>query len=270
MKIPHLVYGTFPDRPGSQHVIYKSPEISAELETWLIHFYNNFGDCKNEDFKSSLTVFWYEDQQGQRLATITRVSHQGRDFSGRWGALLRHTAVLSVEQFREFLFDPFSIGALLVSSGTSEELSQIGEIELEAQRSSEEFLTGIALRNLEIYRQNLQSIFKGDRLVLYSEKNNDLTNASLNALISLLPFSVKKRLNWSEFIFRSLENLDISLVHSSRYEEPSADPLHFTVSGKNCLSDLPEEFAGEYLSALTAAIAAEDLPQLQILMMQES
>ena len=65
MKVDHLIYGTFPDTPGSQHVIYKSEGITPALQNWLIAFYDQFGDCRNESFLKSLSVCWYREQLGR-------------------------------------------------------------------------------------------------------------------------------------------------------------------------------------------------------------
>ncbi len=98
MKLDHLIYGTFPDLPGSQQVVYRSSGITPELESWLIQQYDRFGDCKTEEFRSSLTLQWLRDGESP-AAVLTKITHAGQDFSGRWGALLRHSAIITQEQF---------------------------------------------------------------------------------------------------------------------------------------------------------------------------
>ncbi len=257
MQIPHLIYGTFPDLPGSQQVVYKSEGIEAALESRLIRFYNEFGDCKNEEFKSSLSVLWLEEDSGERLATITKVTQQGKDFSGRWGALLRHSAILSESQFRRFFYDPREIGALLIGSGTAEDLSASQEFEIEPLLTPGERLTRLSDLDWSAYGANLLKLIAGKRLTLYSEINTQLTDDYLLNLVSLLPISCRRHLNWSDLLFASLPEFALSLVHSSRYEAPTTVPLQLQELGESELAKLnaAADYAADYVEMLEAALA---------------
>jgi hypothetical protein len=266
MKLEHLIYGTFPDLPGSQQVVYKSSGITPELESWLISRYDAFGDCRTEEFQSSLTMQWYRTEE-TTLGTLTKVSHAGKDFSGRWGALLRHTAIFSLEQCRELKGALSGVAGLLVSGGNSEELAQSGDLEIEAGTDSQAPHEWLSSLNLANYQSNLARLLTGERLVLYSDLNTSHLNQYLQTLIRLTPLNIRERLNWSEFVFHSLPELDLSVVHSSRYSAPESEAIEFQTDGENALSDLrlSGEEAEAYLSALDLAIkegARDELERL--------
>ncbi|MGB5108024.1 MAG: hypothetical protein WBP29_13880 [Candidatus Zixiibacteriota bacterium] len=254
MKLEHLIYGTFPDLPGSQQVVYKSSGISPELESWLIQSYDAFGDCKTEDFRSSLTLQWCRESEIQ-LAVLTKVTHAGQDFSGRWGALLRHSAILTQEQLQSLFFDVSPVAAQLVSTGASEELAQSGDLEIEATSSIDILTDKILPLNLAHYNANLKRLLTGKRLVLYADLNTDHLNAYLHNLLSLLPFQFRAVINWSEFVFHSLPELDLSVVHSSRYSAPESDTVEFQSDGENTFNDfkMTAEAADEYISQFSQA-----------------
>jgi hypothetical protein len=267
MKLDHLIYGTFPDLPGSQQVVFKSSGISSGLQDWLINFYDGFGDCKNEEFKSSLSVCWFNDAASKSHAVITKVSHHGKDFSGRWGALLRHSAILTAEQYQTLGFDPSRVESHLVSSGTSEELANAVDLEVADIASADLRAEHLIALTLGDYRENLAALLRGEQLALYAENNNDISNSYLRNLVSLLPAEYRAILNWSEFVFRTSELYDIALVYSSRYEVPSSTPLRFTAVGENRLKQLsqPERFAEMYLSKLEQAFTEGDASILKSL-----
>lgn len=255
MKLEHLIYGTFPDLPGSQQVVYKSAGITSELESWLISRYDAFGDCRTEEFQSSLTLQWYHADDST-LGALTKVSHAGKDFSGRWGALLRHTAILTVDQFRELNGDLSGVASLLVSGGSSEQLAQSGDLEIEADTDSQTLHELLSSLNLANYLSNLKKLLTGERLVLYSDLNTSHLNHYLQSLVRLVPLNFRERLNWSEFVFHSLPDLDLSVVHSSRYSAPEGDIVEFQSDGENSLGDLrmSAEEAENYGSALELAM----------------
>lgn len=257
MKLDHLIYGTFPDLPGSQQVVFKSPGISPELETWLIQQYDQFGDCKTEDFRSSLTLQWYRETESPK-AVLTKVTHAGQDFSGRWGALLRHSAVITPDQLQSLHFDVAPVAKQLVSSGTSEELSQSSDLDITDTSTLDHLIDRIMPLNLAHYQANLKRLLCGERLVLYSDLNTDHLNSYLHNLLSLLPLKFRATINWSEFVFHSLPELDLSIVHSSRYSAPDGDTIEFQSDGENGFAELKmsEETAEGFL-ALLAETQAE-------------
>ncbi len=271
MKVDHLIYGTFPDTPGSQHVIYKSDGITPLLQNWLIAFYDQFGDCRNENFSKSLSVCWYREQPGEERAVITQVSHHGKDFSGRWGALLRHSAILTPEQYGSFDFNPAKIADHLASSGTAKQLTNFGDLDFEpALSAADGTLTVSEGENLSFddYRANLLALLKGQRLVLYAESNTDFSNRYLGNLVGLLPRGCRQILNWAEFVFRTSDNLDLALVYSSRHEAPADGRLVFATVGENHVKglSLPDDYAEDYLFKLSAAIAQKDIAGLTSLL----
>ena len=271
MKIDHLIYGTFPDTPGSQHVIYKSEGITPLLQNWLIAFYDRFGDCRNEDFSKSLSVCWYREQPGEEQAVITQVSHHGKDFSGRWGALLRHSAILTLEQYGLFGFSPAEITCHLASSGTAEQLTNFGDLDIEPVLSAADGTLPVSVGeglSFDDYKLNLLALLKGQRLVLYAMSNTDFSNRYLRNLVSLLPRGCRQILNWSEFVFRTSDNLDLALVYSSRHEAPADGRLTFATVGENHIKglSLPDDYAEDYLFKLSAALAQKDIAGLTSLL----
>lgn len=260
MKIEHLIYGTFPDLPGSQQVVFKSPGVSPHLQNWLISFYDGFGDCKNEEFRFSVSVCRYADEAAIGHTVITKVSHHGKDFSGRWGALLRHSAILTSEDYQALGYDLSAIESLLVSSGTSEELAKSGELEIIPDPSDSGRAQQLIQLDFGDYRDNLAALLRGEQLALYAEINSDLTNQYLRDLVSLLPRECKTALNWSEFVFRQSDSCDLALIYSSRYETPTSVPLRFTAVGENSLKSLsfPDGFVEDHLTKLEQAFADGD------------
>jgi hypothetical protein len=271
MKVKHLIYGTLPDTPGSQHVIYKSDGITPALQNWLIGFYDQFGDCRNESFSKSLSVCWYREQPGEEWAAITQVSHHGKDFAGRWGALLRHSAILTAEQYGSVGFNPAVLTDYLASSGTAEQLANFGDPDFEAPLGTTDGTLAVAMGEgfpFDAYEANLLALLRGQRLVLYAESNTDFSNRYLRHLAGLLPRACRQVLNWSEFVFRTSDNLDLSLVYSSRHEAPADGRLTFTAVGENHIRDLklPDDYAEDYLVKLSATIAQKDTASLMSLL----
>lgn len=259
MKLDHLIYGTFPDLPGSQQVVYRSSGVTPELESWLIQQYDQFGDCKTEEFRSSLTLQWYREGESP-IAVVTKVTHAGQDFSGRWGALLRHSAIITQEQFFTIHGDISAIAATLVTGGSSEELSQSSDLEFESTPDRDAIIEHIMSLNLANFESNLKRILTGERLVLYADLNTPHLNIYLKDLLILLPLPLRSRLSWSEFIFHSLPEMDLSIVHSSRYSAPDGDIINFQSDGINCLGEtqMPAEAADEFLADLSTAIQSND------------
>jgi hypothetical protein len=275
MKIDHLIYGTFPDTPGSQHVIYKSEGITPMLENWLIAFYDQFGDCRNEDFSKSLSVCWFREQPGEERAVVTRISHHGKDFSGRWGALLRHSAILTPEQYGDFDFNPAEIKDHLASSGTAEQLTNFGDLDVEPALVAAKEIPPVLVEepfSLDDYRLNLLALLKGQRLVQYAENNTDFSNRYLRNLVSLLPYGCRQVLSWSEFVFRTSDSLDLAIVYSSRYEAPADGKLTFTAIGENHIKgqSLSDGYAEDYVAKLSEAIAHKDIACLASLLTADS
>lgn len=264
MFIENLIYGTFPNLPGSQQVVHKTSGITPAVEAELLKFYNDFGDCKNEAFKSSASVHWLHAESGEPLVAISKVTQMGKDFSGRWGALLRHTAVLARSQYREIMFCPGFVTRHLVESGTAEELSAIGSIEVVETGVAEPLLEELAAMPFSDLKENLRRLMTGERLIAYSEINAENTDRYLRRLVSLLPMSFSAELNWSEFLFRPLENFDLLVAYNGRYEPPSGDTIPLTVSGHNSLSniELQEDYVDDYISLLEEALARHDADRL--------
>lgn len=263
MLIDNLIYGTFPDLPGSQQVVHKTAGITSEIEGELLSFFNEFGDCRNEQFRTSITVRHLRSTSTPTIA-IVRVSQQGSDFSGRWGALLRHAAVLEIEKYRRFFFDPVLIAPALVSSGSSEELRAFGEINVEQPSSADSFLQELIALDFSTFSASLTSLMSGNRLLLYSEINNEISDSCLRRLVNFLPFSFKAELNWSEFMFKPGHEFDLLLAYNGRYEPPGESNLTLTPSGDSSLKqlELHPEYASDYVELLEAALNDKDVGRL--------
>lgn len=270
MKFDHLIYGTFPDLPGSQQVVYRSSGITPEFESWLIHQYDQFGDCKTEEFRSSLTLQWYREGESP-VAVLTKVTHAGQDFSGRWGALLRHSAIITQEQFFAIHGDISAIAEKLATGGSSEELSQSPEFEIDSTPDRDSIIEHILTLSFAHFESNLRRILTGERLVLYADVNTQHLRTYLQNLLLILPLSVRSLLNWSEFIFHSLPEMDLSVAHSSRYSAPDGDIIEFQGDGENGTGDarLPIATADEFLTALSIAIASHDTESVAALLYPE-
>jgi hypothetical protein len=263
--VDNLIFGTFPDLPGSQQVVHRTPGISPAVEAELLRFYNDFGDCKSESFESSISVLWIEAKDGDEpLVAVSKVSQMGKDFSGRWGALLRHSAVFRLSDYRKMMFCPAFVSDHLVSSGTAEALRDFDDILLEQHGLAAAFLEQTSSLSFAPLKENLRRLMSGDRLIVYSEINTTDTNRYIRQLASLLPMSFSMSFNWSEFLFRPLENIDLLIAYNGRYEPPSGDSITLSVSGRNSLSniDLHEEYIDDYISLLEDALARHDVNRL--------
>ncbi len=270
MQIADLIYGTFPDLPGSQQVVHRSDSIDETLLEWLITSYDRFGDCRSEEFKNSVTVVWYRHDPSNPLTCITKVTQQSKDFSGRWGALLRHTVIVPQAEYERHACLPLLFASRLVESGGSEELGAREDLQLEIAQPlhSSEIIAGASI---ESYKENIGKLLLGERLVLYSDALNDYLSGYLSTLVALLPLQARRMLNWSQFLFREWEALDLSVVYNSRYEAPTGGPVTFAAQGKNLLSALQLSSAdvASYLDRLERAFAAEDHAELAALLDSE-
>ena len=108
--------------------------------------------------------------------------------------------------------------------------------------------------------------------MLYAENNTDFSNRYLRNLVGLLPRGCRQVLNWSEFVFRTSDNLDLALVYSSRHEAPADGRLTFAAVGENHIRELklPDDYAEDYLVKLSAAIAQKDIAGLTSLLTADS
>jgi hypothetical protein len=271
MPLKHLIYGTFPDLPGSQQIIYRSNDFADDLADRLITFYSEFGDCKNSEFRSSLSVLWYESDSLGRSAAITKVCQHGRDFSGRWGALLRHTVILDEGEYLHYHYDPEELQPVFIASGTSEELAQFVEPVTPEPYGLDLYFEKILTVDFENQQDYLRRILLGERMELYAERNNEHTNASILDLFRLFPIQIKKQINWSEFLFRPLAQFDLSLCYAPRYEVPEAGRLLWVSAGDNHVKsmNLDSQWVDQYLFDLAASIHGQDKERLRKLIMLE-
>lgn len=267
MQIADLIYGTFPDLPGSQQIVHQSDSISDDLKNWLINSYEQFGDCRSEEFRSSTTVMWYRPSNQSSLACVTRITQQDKDFSGRWGALLRHTAVLTEEQYRQHGCLPVFVASRLVEEGSSQELQQRHDLRIELATALKVSML-VTKANFADYRKHLESLLAGNRLVLYADSNPVFLRDYLNTLVALLPLKARLLLNWSQFVFRSWETIDLSVIFNSRYEAPTEGVPEFVADGTNSLTslELTQEDVSDYLGRLEAALKDHNERELAVLL----
>src|SRR5690606_14634615 len=106
---------------------------------------------------SSLTVRWFRAGEIP-LCSLTKVSQFGKDFSGRWGALLRHTAILTQEQFVELRGDLYAVAEQLVNSGTSTDLSQERDIEVNPSDAAPDLTMDLAVLRAVDYLTSLRRL----------------------------------------------------------------------------------------------------------------
>ncbi len=266
MHLPHLIYGTFPDLPGSQQVVYKSSGISDEVEQWLIQCYERFGDCKNENFQTAVCVHHFRNSESP-VTAVTRISQFGRDFSGRWGALLRNTALLTLEDWTALGGDSSLVAAQLVLTGSADELRQSHELEIDESVATENLLAAVRALDFTRYESDLRRLISGERLTLYSEINTPALDDFVARLILLLPQPLRLQASWSQFAFQALPEFDLLVAHSSRYEAPSGDDFTFQTDGTNELLLTGRGVSSEdYIAELRLALSEDvDAPLLELL-----
>ncbi len=167
-------------------------------------------------------------------------------------------------------YDVSPVAAHLVATGSAEQLAQSGDLDIETPNSPDHLVDEVLALNLEHYRSNLKRLHCGERLVLYADLNTAHLNHYLRNLLLLMPLQIRSSLNWSEFVFHSLETLDLSIVHSSRYAAPEGDTVEFQADGDNSLGDLSisSEAADDYIANLAQQLEESNREKLAALFTQ--
>jgi hypothetical protein len=210
---------------------------------------------------------WYSLDEGDALACVTKTSQQAKDFSGRWGALLRHTAVLTQEQYRQFGCMPEQVTNHLIERGDADELKQRADLQLDLPQSITASQMAVG-GDFSHYCDNLEKLLGGERLVLYADSNNVFLQSYLTRLVAQLPLKARLLLNWSQFLFRAWEEIGLSVVFNSRYETPTEGIPAFVADGMSSLASLeltPDEIS-DYLRRLGDALNTSNQAELEVLL----
>jgi len=213
IEIEHLIYGSFHFDSSAQHIPAQSKGISNKIRKEITSFCDSWGECKNFKFYSSLNQIWLEDESEPKVAVI-KVTHHGRDFSGRSGALLRHALVFKEEDYQKIGFDPFRVESLNIFKTDWRESDTCETLYLNPAEFSKDDLSLIPTELYLSLKENLSFLLKGFSLFSYRSVNTLHSNSYLQALFSLIPHSRRKIIPLTTFAFRKNYEYRIGCIYS--------------------------------------------------------
>lgn len=215
IKVEHLIYGTFSTSVMAQHVPSQSPGIDSDTKNQVISFCNSWGECRNLRFVSSLNQFYLETSENENpQVAIIKVTHHGRDFAGREGALLSHALVFKTSDYSLLEFDPFKVETLgKFKTGWSEE-EKCDSFYLDPRNLSADELQKIPRSLFSSLKENLTLFLKGLCLLSYRNVNTPTSDLYLRYLYSLIPHSLRDSLAFTTFAFRNNISYKLGCIYS--------------------------------------------------------
>jgi hypothetical protein len=223
IEIEHLVYGSFQFDGSAQHIPAQSQGISNKTRKEITSFCDSWGECKNFKFYSSLNQIWLEDESDPKVAVI-KVTHHGKDFSGRSGALLRHALVFKEEDYQKIGFDPFRVESSNILRTDWKEGDNCETLHVDPAKFSKDDLSLIPPELYPSLKENLSSLLKGFSLISYRSINTLRSNSYVQALFSLIPYSRRKMIPLTTFAFRKNYEYRLGCIYSpERIPEDDAD-----------------------------------------------
>jgi hypothetical protein len=223
IEIEHLIYGSFQFDGSAQHIPAQSPGISNKIRKEITSFCDSWGECKNFKFYSSLNQIWLEDESEPKVAVI-KVTHHGKDFSGRSGALLRHALVFKEKDYQKIGFDPFRVESLNILRTDWKEGDSCETLHADPARFSKVDLSLIPAELYPSLRENLSSLLKGLSLYSYRSINTLRSNSYVQGLFSLIPHSKRRTIPLTTFAFRKNHEYRIGCIYSpERIPQDDAD-----------------------------------------------
>lgn len=215
IEVEHLVYGSFSFNGSAQHIPDQSKGISKKIRTEITSFCDSWGECKNLKFHSSLNQIWFEDEPGSELKiAVIKITHHGRDFSGRVVALLRHALVFKQRDYQKLEFDPFRVEDLNIFRTDWKDGDKCHTFYLNPANLPKEDLSLIPQKLYPSLKENLSFFLKGLSQLSYRIINTPTSDLYLRYLFSLIPFARRKKLSLTTFAFRKSHDYQIGCIYS--------------------------------------------------------
>ncbi len=262
IEVEHLVYGSFGFDGSAQHIADQSKGISKKTRQEITTFCDTWGDCKNLKFYSSLNQIWLEDESEPKVAVI-KITHHGRDFSGRGGALLRHALVLRVQAYQKLQFNPFKLDHLNMFKDHWADDDRCETLYLDPAATPREDLSLIPPELFSSLEENLRSVLEGFHLLSYRNINTPTSDSYLRFLFSLIPNHRRKKLALTTFAFRKNHDYQIGCIYSP--ERVPEDNLDMEFERKAGVSSLGwgNDLISDYLSTLFFWLRQGGIPKVE-------
>lgn len=215
IEVEHLVYGSFHFNGSAQHIPDQSKGISKKIRKEITSFCDSWGECKNFKFYSSLNQIWIEDEpELEPKVAVIKITHHGRDFSGRGGALLRHALVFKERDYEKLEFNPFKVEDLNVFKADWKDGDRCDAFYLDAAEFPREDLSLIPKELHPYLKENLNFLLKGFSLLSYRIVNTPHSDLYLRSLFSLIPYPGRQKLSLTTFAFRKNYDYNVGCIYS--------------------------------------------------------
>lgn len=215
IEVEHLIYGSFHFSGSAQHIPAQSKGISKKIRKEITSFCDSWGECKNFKFYSSLNQIWLEDEpELEPKVAVIKITHHGRDFSGRGGALLRHALVFKERDCEKLEFNPFKIEDLDIFKEDWKEGETCDAFYLDPAELPKEDLGFTSQELYPSLKENLCFLLKGFSLISYRIINTPRSDLYLRSLFSLIPYSRRRKLSLTTFAFRKNYEYQIGCIYS--------------------------------------------------------
>jgi hypothetical protein len=262
IEVEHLVYGSFSFDGSAQHIAAQSKGIDTKTRREITTFCDTWGDCKNLRFYSSLNQIWLEDESEPKVAVI-KITHHGRDFSGRGGALLRHALVLREKAYEKLQFNPFKLNSLSIFKADWRNGDRCETLYLDSEGLPKEDLSLIPQELYPVLQENLRSHLEGLALLSYRNINTPTSDSYLRFLFSLIPSQRRKRLALTTFAFRKNHDYQIGCIYSPERVPEDNWEVEFERKAGLPAPDWGNELISDYLSTLFSRLRQGAFSQVE-------
>ncbi len=262
IEVEHLIYGSFNFCGSAQHIPDQSRGISKNIRKEIASFCDSWGECKNLKFYSSLNQIWLEDEPGsESKVAVIKVTHHGRDFSGRGGALLRHALVFKGRDYEKLEFNPFRVEDLNIFKTDWKDDDRCEAFYVDPADLPKEDLGTIPQELYPSLKENLSFLLQGFSLISYRITNTPNSDSYLRSLFCLIPYSGRKKFSLTTFAFRKNCNYQLGCIYSP--ERIPQDSLDVEFERKTGGPSLGWEIGAisDYLDPLFSLLKQSDFPE---------
>lgn len=220
LRLRHLVYGSFADRPDGHHFRVRSPGIGRAVEHAIERDCDNWGEIAEPLFQHALSshpLLPARTGGAGPLHTVEVVSSLGVDAGGRRGARMHHILVLSPDEFLQCGADPFllaSSGAMLFrwDPDVSQELLEVtlpsaAEAEVEALRLASRSQLTAALRIVTRLLERPSCLF-------YVERAEKPLRDAFRLAWCLAPLRLRSEIRFATFAFINNNDYNLAALYS--------------------------------------------------------
>jgi len=260
IQIEQLVYGSFSFDGSAQHIPGQSEGISKRIRQEITSFCDSWGDCKNFKFYSSLNQIWIEDvPDSEPKAAIIKITHHGRDFSGRGGAMLRHALVFNERDYEKLDFSPFRVEESKLFKTDWKDGDTCETLYVDLAELPEEDVGSIPQDIHGSLKENLRFFLQDSSLLSYSIINTPRSDSYLKALFSLIPCQRRKGLALTTFAFRKNRDYQLGCIYSPERIPEDNSAIEFERKEDVSSSGWTSEEISDYLDPLFINLKQNDL-----------